>query len=336
MTAAHFLESRGPSWTRTGKLIAKAGRKGTSALSEEELHELTRLYPSVAVDVARARMYGLDSRTQDRINQLAISAHGLLYRRRHVRPFRAIWQFFSYDYPRLFRRLWPYVTLSVAIFLIGVLGAYASVRLRPSTAYLFVPRGLDISGGPAVTEQDISERYRRMPKPPMASAITANNISVAFSSFALGITGGIGTAYVILINAMMLGGFVGHFANYGLGHQCATFLVPHGVLEIFAILVSGGAGLRLGISLAIPGRTTRKASLRRGAKEAVLLVLGTIPMFIVAGVIESFVTPSYIAGGAKIAIGATVLGLFLAYLLLIGHSRAAESSSLHATGAAWI
>jgi len=318
MTPARFLETRTPVWNRLAELIRQAGRKGAKGLSGEALHELVRLYPAVAVDVARARMYGIDEATRQRINDLAIAAHGMLYRRRHVRPLRAIGRFFREGYPRLFRRLWPYMTVAVALFAVAAVGAYAAVRARPSIAYQLVPQGLDVGESRRVSAEDVSERYRRMPKPMMAGMITTNNIQVAFLAFALGITAGIGTGYVLLVNSVMLGTFFGHFANNGLSYECYSFLVPHGALEIFAILVAGAAGLRLGLSLAVPGDRTRRASLTHGAREAVALLLGTIPMFVVAGAIESFVTPSYISGGAKIATGLSVWGLFMAYLLLVG------------------
>jgi len=328
MNPAQFLETRKPRWERLADLIRKAGRRGAAGLSDAELHELTRLYPAVAVDVARARRYDLDPQTQRRLNGLAIAAHGMLYRSRRTPALRAVWQFFSRDYPRLFRRLWPFTALAFVLFATGTLGAYVTVRLKPSTAYLFVPGGLDMPGGDAdVTQEDVSERFRQMPKPPMASAITFNNISVAFNAFALGITAGIGTAYVVLVNAMMLGGFFAHFANHGLGYACWSFIAPHGVLEIMAILFAAGAGLRLGLSLAIPGRRTRLASLRVGAREAVLLVLGTVPMFVVAGTIESFITPTYLPGGVKILLGVTAGVAAAAYLLLVGRSRTEDGPS---------
>ena len=152
----------------------------------------------------------------------------------------------------------------------------------------------------------------------MTSMITTNNIQVAFYAFALGITMGIGTSYVLALNAMRLGGFFAHFANHGLLGTCFEFLVPHGALEIFTIIVAGAAGLRVGLSIALPGRLTRAASLKRGAREGALLVLGTIPMFIVAGIIESYVTPSYMSGNIKILIGLAALGITLLYLLFVG------------------
>lgn len=324
MTPARFLDTRREIWSRLEVLVAKGGRKGLRTLSDAELHELTRLYPAVAVDVARARMYKVDSPTQQRVNQLAIAAHGLLYRRKSVRSFPAVWGFFRQDYPRLFRRLWPFMVLATAIFAAGMLGAYVATTLMPSNAHLFVPYGLDLGNAREVTSEDISERFRQMPNPPMAAGIMTNNISVAFYAFALGITAGLGTCYVLLMNAMMLGGFAAHFTNHGLSYPLWSFIAPHGVLEIFAILVSAAAGLRLGLSLAVPGRMTRSASLRLGAREAVLLVLGTIPMFVIAGFIEGFITPLYVPGFMKIVLGVTVAGAVIAYLLLVGRAAPAN------------
>jgi len=326
MNAAWFLETRGPAWKQLEMLLKTAGRKGAAGLTDEQLHQLTRLYPAVAVDVARARMLNIDARTQTRINRLAIAAHGMLYRRRRVRAGRAMLRFFRYDYPQLFRRLGAHVLLATAIFLIGAVVAYVSVRVDPDTARLFVPGGLDIVDSESVTAEDISERYRMMPGSIMAGAITTNNIQVAFYAFALGIALGLGTGWVVLTNALMLGGFVAHFVNHGLGYEVCSFLTPHGALEIFAILVAAGAGLRMGLSLAVPGGQTWMASLKVGAREAVLLVLGTIPMFILAGAIESYVTPSYIPNGAKILVGLAALGTTLAYLLTVGHPIAAPKS----------
>lgn len=328
MTPARFLQTRGPMWDRLEAIVAKAA-KGPKALTEAELHELTRLYPTVAVDVARARIYKVDPITQQRINQLAIAAHGLLYRRPSRRLMPTIWQFFRHDYPRLFRRLWPYVTLATVIFTIGMLGAYVTTRLVPSHAYVFVPRGLDLSGTESdVTAEDISERFRQMKRPPMAAGIMANNIRVALAAFALGISAGVGTCYIVFANAMMLGAFAGHFANHDLTYPLCSFLMPHGVLEIFAILVAAAAGLRLGLSLALPGQLRRSASLRLGAWDAAKLVLGTIPMFIIAGLIEGFVTPSHIPGAVKILLGVTVAGVVIFYLLTVGRDMDGEDSDM--------
>lgn len=321
MTPAQFLDTRGPAWKEFEALIAKTGRRGLSALTDEEIHQLVRTYPAIVVDLARVRMYKFSPEVQNRVNQMAIAAHGLIYRKQHQRVWPAIGRFFFADYPRLFRRLWPYITLATAIFVVAAAGAFVTTQIRPSTAYLFVPGNLDLPDGSIeVSAEDISARFRQMPKPPMAAGIITNNISVAFNAFAFGITAGVGTCYLVLFNAMMVGGIAGHFVNHGLTFEFCSFIAPHGCLEIFTILIAAAAGLRLGLSLVLPGNLTRKASLRTGAKEAVFLVIGTVPMFVIAGLIEGFITPSYLPGELKITLGVTVFAVVLAYLLLVGRN----------------
>ncbi len=321
MTPARFLETREPAWSRVAALLDKTKARGTHALSEEELHGLTRLYPAIAVDVARARALHLDPRTQQRLNLLAIRAHGLLYRKEKVPVWSSLWRFFAQDYPRLFRRLGGFVALAVTLFVVTAVGTYATVVMHPTTAYVFVPGPIDsIDGQDGLSGKDMSDRFRRMARPPMAAGIMTNNISVAFNAFALGITFGLGTCYLLLYNGMMLGGFAAHFANHGLQFSFWTFILPHGALEIFAILLAAAAGLRLGLSLAVPGALTRSASLRAGARDAVFLVLGTVPMFVVAGMVEGFITPSDLPGVPKLILGLTLLALTLLWLLLAGRS----------------
>jgi len=318
--AARFLETRGPAWDRLEALLAQASGRGLAGLNEEELHELTRLYPAVAVDVARARMYGIEAGTEQRVNRLAIAAHGLLYRRARVQVARVAWRFFAREYARLFRSLWPHVALAAAIFFTGGMGAYVCARIRPAAAYLFVPAPIELHRPDEdLGTADLGERFRALPASPLAAGVMANNISVAFAAFALGITAGLGTCYVILMNAMMLGGLAAHFTNHHLAGQFWSFVLPHGVLEIMAVLIAAAAGLRLGLSLALPGSMTRLTSLRAGAREAVLLVLGTVPLFVVAGAIEGFVTPSELPAPLKVAVGAGVAAVVTAYLLFVGH-----------------
>jgi len=322
MTPVRFIETRKAAWERLDALVRQAGRRGPAGLSSAELHELMRLYPGVAVDVARARMYKIDRATQARINGLAVAAHGLLYRRPSSRPGRAIWRFLMVEYPALFRRMLPYVGLATALFVVAMLGCYFTVRLKPSLAHRFVPEAVDmVDSNPGLSEDDMIERFRKMPNAPLAAGVIVNNISVAFTAFALGITIGVGTCYVILMNAMMLAGFAAHFVNNDLGFKFYSCITAHGVLEIMAILIAAGAGLRLGMSIAVPGRTSRVASLRAGAKDAVLLVVGTMPMFVVAGIAEGFITPSHLPGEMKIAFGAALGFTAIVYLMLSGRKH---------------
>ena len=322
MKASTFMHRRAPFWERVEHLVDKAHRYGIHRLSEAELHELVRQYPTLAVDVARCRRYKLDNATQRRVNQLAVAAHGLIYRREPRPVFGTLHFFFRYGFPRLFRKNLVSFVLATAILFAGFTATYSATRIHPEKAYRFVLTQMDLpSTERGMTAEDISERFRRMSRPPMAAGIISNNISVAFTAFALGITAGVGTCYVLLVNSMMLGGFAAHFANHGLSFPFWAFIMPHGVLEILAIVISAAAGIRLGVALAVPGRTSRRQSLRRGAREAVLLVLGTIPMFIIAGLVEGFITPSELPGTLKMVLGVTLGIGAIIYLMIVGRGQ---------------
>lgn len=326
MRASFFVQQRQDAWNRCAQLIDQVQGSGLRSLRDEEIRELVHLYQQITIDVSQARMYKLDPLLQDRLNQLAIAAHGILYRRPSRRHRWGLWRFFRYEYPVHFRGLWPYTVLASVIFLIGLLGSYVTTRLQPSTAFYFVPGSLDVVDEQTVTEEDISERFRQMERPPMAAGIITNNISVAFNAFALGITAGIGTCWLLLYNSLMLGGFIGHFSNHDLAYELLSYLGPHGFLEIFAILLAAAAGIRLGLSFALPGNLTRTSSLRKGAIDAFLLVAGTVPMFLVAGLVEGFITPSYLPGQLKITLGLGLLAVTLGYLLLVNRRPAAREA----------
>jgi uncharacterized membrane protein SpoIIM required for sporulation len=151
-------------------------------------------------------------------------------------------------------------------------------------------------------------------KPLASSAIMTNNISVGFLTFAFGITAGLGTIYMMIFNGLMLGviGMACHLS--GMSLKLWDFVAPHGVLELPAIFIAGGAGLRIAAGLLFPGYLPRKESLARAGTEAVRLLLGTIPILVIAGVIEAFVSPTGLATGLKFAMAGALFVLLLAYL----------------------
>jgi uncharacterized membrane protein SpoIIM required for sporulation len=161
----------------------------------------------------------------------------------------------------------------------------------------------------------------------MSGIITVNNIKVALTAFALGMTLGIGTVYVLIMNSAMVGGFAGAFAASGIEDVLWITLLPHGALELSAIVVSGAAGLMMGWSMWCPGQRTRRRALRESAVRAVQLVLGLIPAFVVAGCIEGFITPiDAIPPKLKVTIGVLAAAVFWLHLLLGGRPRAAAAA----------
>ena len=133
-------------------------------------------------------------------------------------------------------------------------------------------------------------------------------------AFASGITAGIGTLYMLFFNGMMIGVIGTACATYGMSVALWSFVSPHGVLELPAIFIAGGAGLRLAQALLFPGALSRRDSLAVGGTEAVRLLVGVIPMLIVAGTIEAFFSPSSTPAPLKFAAAAVIFTLLLAYL----------------------
>ena len=145
--------------------------------------------------------------------------------------------------------------------------------------------------------------------------IFQNNVQVAFLAFALGITFGIGTIYVIASNAIFIGLLAGGFQAAGEGWRFWSLVLPHGFLELIAICIAGGAGLRMGWALIEPGDRPRGTALGEEARDAVLVILGVIPAFLVAALIEGFVTGRTGAPAVEVALGAVVAVAYMALLL---------------------
>jgi uncharacterized membrane protein SpoIIM required for sporulation len=150
--------------------------------------------------------------------------------------------------------------------------------------------------------------------PALSTFILENNLLVAFLAFAFGITLGIGTVYVLTQNAVLLGALGGAFGAGGKAGAFWSLILPHGVLEIMAICIAAGAGLRMGWSLIDPGDRPRSVALADEARDAVLVVVGVIPAFVMAALIEGFLTGQTGVPPLEIGVGAAVAALYLLFL----------------------
>jgi uncharacterized membrane protein SpoIIM required for sporulation len=158
-------------------------------------------------------------------------------------------------------------------------------------------------------------------KPLASSAIMTNNMSVAFTTFALGITGGLGTIYMMVLNGVMIGVIGMACWLAGMSVALWSFVAPHGVLELPAIFIAGGAGLRVGLGLLFPGTLPRRDSLASAGTEAVRLLVGVVPILILAGIIEAFISPTALAPSLKFRMAAALFVLLVFYLFRPLESR---------------
>lgn len=302
-------------------MLDQGARKGLSSLGRSELQEVGLLYRQIAADLAALREDRGSVHFARYLNQLLARAHNIIYSANKTSP-SAIISFFTVTYPRVFRRHWRYVQIALLIFAVSAAVGAAFTYQDPDFK-------LSIIGPQMVQTIEKREMWTHSIvgiKPLASSAIMTNNISVGFMTFALGITGGLGTIYMMLFNGLMLGviGMACH--QSGMSLQLWSFVAPHGVLELPAIFLAGGAGLRIATGLLFPGYLPRRESLARAGTDAVQLLLGTIPMLIVAGTIEAFVSPTGLRMALKFGMAAALFALLLAYLFGAGTTAKADSS----------
>ena len=145
-----------------------------------------------------------------------------------------------------------------------------------------------------------------------AAGIMTNNIGVGFLTFAVSVFPVVGTVYMLKNTALQFGAINALVFKYGMRHTLWSFVAGHGVLEFTAIFIAGGAGLMIGLSFVAPGERTRREAMIENGAMAIKLIAGCIPMFIIAGLIEGFVSPTPLHPAFKFAVSAaTAVGLAL-------------------------
>ena len=211
---------------------------------------------------------------------------------------------------------------------------YLLTYINYPLARLFIPEALRDGVGDTIEQGADARGLMTAIAPLLSAGITANNIQVALMAFAGGMTFGVVTVYAMVYNGLAVGALAGVFAKAGESAYFWSLIVPHGSLELPAIVLAGASGLILARALISPGDVPRTTALTRAAPDAVKLVLGTVPLFILAGIIEGFLTPSEVAPGVKLLFGILMTLALLAYVLLPGRraDRAERERSVTAEG----
>jgi uncharacterized membrane protein SpoIIM required for sporulation len=310
MITNRWLEKRKPYWTRLEQLVAQSNR-GISALNHAELKELGLLYRQTASDLAAVREDVNSRPLTNYLNQLLGRCHNLIYMGSKPKS-AALVTFYRDTYPRLFRETLTQTGIATAILLLTMFAAWFLTLRDPAFAYrLLGPQMIEtIEQKKMWTESIVTI------KPLASSGIMTNNLSVSFSMFAMGITAGIGTIYMLVVNGLLLGVIGAATARAGMALQLWSFVAAHGVLELPAIFIAGGSGLEIARGLLFPGLLPRRVSLEIAGSRASRLLLGTVPMLVVAGVIEGFFSPSAVPVPAKFTLAAVLFAALISYLFL--------------------
>lgn len=313
MKLPEFVESGTRRWDELSDLLTRRGR-----LNGEEALRLGRLYRAASADLARARRVFPDDPVRDRLETLVAEARSAVYAGSGRRE--GMVGFFLDTYWRLIRERSRALGLAALLLLVpGVAGAVWAVADPDTLTRVLPPEFL------WVTSADSTDQgYGTAGLIGFSTYVLTNNIRVTLTAFALGVTYGIGTAWVLVQNGVILGAVTGLAIGAGNSRVFVAAIVAHGILELSCIVVGGAAGLSLGRSILRPGPFTRREALGREAVVAVQLALGTALWLVLAGFVEGFASRTGLSW-----VPTTIIGLLLGggfWALVVARGRASDSS----------
>ena len=334
MTKREFLARGRPRWERFTELLRRFDRRSLRGRTAAEVEELSRGLRELAADLAAVRAHGWGERLDEYLNTLLGKGHTAFYAA-PPSPLGQATTYLTRGFPRVFRRNGKFFLVAAALFFGPFVASWAAVAIRPDFADRVLSAEQQASydqmyaedGGldPDATDEDDEPAFDfgayGQQRTAMAGFYVRNNVGIALRCFALGITFGAGTVYVLLENGIVLGTVFGYAGASGNGERLFSFAVTHGAFELTAIAVSGGAGLILADALLHPGRRSRLGSLMVRGKDAIQIAAGAAVMLVIAAGLEAFWSPAPIAPAVKYAVGGSLWVAVFAWLLLAGRGE---------------
>jgi len=314
-----FIVRNQATWARLALLTNRA-RRGVRHLGATELDELVQLYQRASAHLSYARAAYRDPALSARLTMLVAGANGVIYGQPGGGT-RAVARFFALTFPGAVWSSRRFIAASAALMFVPalVLGVWLTSSQRALD--VAIPR----------TERDaliVAEQnyYSSEPAGEFSAKVLTNNIRVSIVAFAFGILLCVGTAAILVYNGLNVAVLGALFVSVGRGGEFFGLILPHGLLELSAVVVAGAAGLRLGWSVIAPGDRTRGEAVAIEGRRSVTIVIGLVLAFVVAGIVEGFVTPSGLATAVRVGVGVLVAAAFWAYVVTQG--RAAESMGM--------
>ena len=273
--------------------------------------EMAGEFTELVNDLGYAKTFYPHSKVTPYLNGLASRIYLGIYRNKQERSSRIV-DFWTKELPVVVYRRRRELLYAFLIFvLFAIMAAFSAAHDQH-----FV-RGILGDSYVEMTEENIAKGdpfgvYKNENQLNMFVRIAVNNIQVSFLVFLGGFLLGLGTVYLLFYNGVMLGAFQYYFFSKGLGIASVLVIWIHGTLEISAIIIAGGAGLVLGNSIVFPGTHKRVLSLKRGARDGVRMMIGLVPIFIVAASLEGFVTRY---SKMPVAVSVSILTISLSFII---------------------
>jgi len=287
-----FRREREPRWVELETMIDQVERQGLGSLDAEELHRLPTLYRHALSSLAVARAISLDANLLRYLESLAARAYVAVYSSREG-MLRLAWGFVARTFPAEVRAAgWP-VAIATGVFWLAVAAGFALTVDDPERFYAYVSEGMAGGRTPAATcqaleaplygEGDVGGALSAF-----AGSLFAHNARIGLSCFALGFAAGVPVVLLLFSNGLSLGAMAAVYAGCDLSMPFWAWVMPHGVTELGALLLCGGAGLVVAQGLLLPGRLRRRDAVAAAGRRAARIALGAALMFFLAALIEGF------------------------------------------------
>lgn len=310
-----FVEDRRARWARLAALVGSAEGRVTRLGADETL-ELGHLYRAATSDLAIAQRDFRRDAVAERLNDLVAAAHAIVYSEAPASRGR-LWRAVSREIPQSARAGMPFTLAALAIFLVPAIVTFAIGLTSPDVAASALP------------EEQREELVRRVPgseipiemRPVAGPLIIANNLYVSVLAFGGGLTVGALTIYALVENGAMMGTLFSVLAARSVAGNLLVFILAHGFLELSAIFLSGGAGLRFAWAILHPGDLYRRDAIRLAGVQAIQVMFLVAATLTVAGIIEAFISPTLLPVPLKLAVGVATGALLWGYILLAGSRR---------------
>ncbi len=326
MRQEHFIARHQAEWQAFDAWLDARGGRPRRARADRDWRGMDdsvmpAAYRRLTQQLGLARRRGYSPQLVERLQALVQRGHDVMYRPPPPRWRRSV-EFLLADFPRLVRAERGAMLAALLMFALPLVLSFIAVQVRPELIHtLFEPvqlAGMEAMYDPAASTlgRDSGDDLQ------MFGYYVMNNVSIGLRSFASGLLAGIGPVLVLGMNGVMIGGMASHLQGVGLGDPFWRFVAGHGAFELTAIVIAGGAGLRLGLGVLAPGRQRRVDALVEGGRRGARLALGVFAMLVVAAFIEAFWSSiGWIPAAVKFGVGGALWLLVLLWLWRGGRDR---------------
>lgn len=324
-----FRAAREGEWRRLEEIVTKAEKGSLRRLADEDLIQLPILYRGALSALSVARETSLDLELITYLEGLCARAYFFVYGVRTTAG-RRLADFFARDWSAAVRGLWKETLVSFLLLALGALAGFLLVANDPQWYGNFVPEGMsggrDFSASTAFLRDTLYHNEGADGLSVFATYLFTHNSQVAMLCFALGFAFGVPTALLLIQNGATLGAILALFVSRGLGFEMGGWLIIHGSTELFAIILAGAAGMRIGWSVVFPGDNARLAAAAAAGRSAALVMGGVVVMLLVAGALEGFGRQLVTADLVRYAVGLAMLAIWLLYFYVPRGAAPVEAS----------